>query len=40
MKQDMCELKIVSENISDIQYGYTAAEPDLEDVYLYYFDKR
>lgn len=40
MKQEMCELKIVTDNISDIQYEYSAADPDLEDVYLYYFDKR
>lgn len=40
MKQEMCEMKIISDNISDIQYEYSAADPDLEDVYLYYFDKR
>lgn len=40
MKHEMCELKIVSDDISDIQYEYSAAYPDLEDVYLYYFDKR
>lgn len=40
MKQEMCELKIVSDNISGIQYEHSVADPDLEDVYLYYFDKR
>lgn len=40
MNGEFCELKIVSENIAKIPFEHTAAEPDLEDVYLYFFDKR
>ena len=40
VSNDVCTLKIVSDNIDNIPYECCAAEPDLEDVYLYTFDKR
>ncbi len=39
VKDKYCEVKVVADDINELPYEFDVSEPDLEDVYLYYFDR-